>query len=69
MSGIEKYTPRNVRVQRAYRLALGGATAGGVGVIALVLAIAGVIGYTLPVIALIIAAVCMASFRGMTRTR
>ncbi len=72
MSGLDKrggYTPRRAREQRAYRLVVGGSTAGAIGIVSLVLAIAGLIGYTLPVIALIIAAICMFSFRGMTRPR
>jgi CHASE2 domain-containing sensor protein len=72
MSGLDKrggYTPRRVREQRAYRLVVGGSTAGAIGIVSLVLAIAGLIGYALPVIALIVAAICMFSFRGMTRPR
>jgi hypothetical protein len=57
------YTPRRVRERRAYRLAVGGGVAGVVGVVALVLALAGVIGATLPVVALVAAAICMFLFR------
>jgi hypothetical protein len=70
VSNIEKrgsYTPRRVRERRAYRLVVGGGTAGAVGVLGAVLAIVGVIGWTLPILALIIAAICLVSFRGMTR--
>jgi hypothetical protein len=60
------YTPRRAREQRAYRLVVAGGVAGAVGVVSLVLAIAGVIGSTLPVIALIVAAICFVMFRQMT---
>jgi predicted RND superfamily exporter protein len=56
------YRPRRAREQRAYRLAVTGSAAGLVGVVSLVLAIAGVIGATLPIIALIIAALCAFGF-------
>ena len=55
-------TPRRVREQRAYRYAVTGGTAGLVAVVGLVLAIAGVIGSTLWVIAAIVAAVCAILF-------
>ena len=69
MADLQKrggYTPRRVREQRAYRLAVTGGVAGAVGVVGLVLAIAGVIEATLPVIALIIAAICFFMFRAAT---
>jgi hypothetical protein len=69
MANLEKrpqYTPRRTRERRAYRLAVGGATAGAVGVIGIVLAIAGVVGAGLPVIALIIAALCAVGFKRAT---
>ena len=56
------YTPRRVRERRAYRLAVAGTTAGVVGVVGIVLSIAGVLSAALPVIALIIAALCAAGF-------
>jgi hypothetical protein len=56
------YTPRRVREQRAYRYAVTGATAGLVGVVGLVLAVAGVFSAALPVIALLIAALCAVGF-------
>ena len=56
------YTPRRVREQRAYRLAVVGSTAGVVGVVGIVLAIAGVVEATWPIIALLVAAVCAAGF-------
>jgi len=57
------YTPRRVREQRAYRLVVTGGVAGAVGVVTLVLAVAGVIGAAIPVIALIVAAICLVLFR------
>ena len=66
MSDIQKrgsYTPRRAREQRAYRLLVTGGVAGGVGVVTLVLAVAGVIGAGIPVIALIVAAICLVLFR------
>ena len=56
------YTPRRAREQRAYRLVVTGTAAGLVGVVSLVLAVAGVIGARLPIIALIIAALCAFGF-------
>ena len=66
MADIEKrgsYTPRRVREQRAYRLVVTGGVAGAVFVVSLVLAIAGVIGGTLPVLSLIVAVICLVLFR------
>jgi hypothetical protein len=65
MPDIQKrggYTPRRVREQRAYRLAVAGTVAGAIGVVGIVLAIAGVIGAGLPVLALIVAALCAFGF-------
>jgi hypothetical protein len=63
------YTPRRVREERAYRLVLAGGTAGAVGVVTLVLAVVGVIGASLPIIAFIIAAVCIYGFLRSTGQR
>jgi predicted RND superfamily exporter protein len=65
MADLQKrgsYTPRRSREQRAYRLVVTGGVAGVVGVVSLVLAIAGVIGALLPIIALIVAALCWLGF-------
>lgn len=65
MADLEKrgsYTPRRVRERRAYRLAVTGGVAGAIGVVSLVLAVAGVIGAGLPIIALIVAALCAFGF-------
>lgn len=61
------HTPRRAREQRAYRLALTGSAAGTVGVIGLVLALVGVTSAGWPVIALIVAAICLALFRSTVR--
>ena len=60
---------RRQREKRAYTLIVTGGIAGAVGVVGLVLAIAGVVGAGLPVIALIVAAVCWALFRRTVGTR
>jgi hypothetical protein len=72
MADIEKrggYTPRHVREKRAYRLVVAGGAAGTVGVVGLVLAVAGVIEATVPIIALIVAAVCLVMVRSMVQSR
>jgi hypothetical protein len=72
MSNLDRrgsYTPRRAREQRAYRMVVGGATAGGIGVITLVLAIAGVVSGTWPVIAFIVAALCVFGFLRTTGQR
>ena len=56
------YTPRRAREQRAYRLAVTGAGAGIVGVVGIVLAVAGVVGAWLPIVALLVAAICAWGF-------
>jgi hypothetical protein len=54
---------RRSREQRAYRLVVAGGAAGAVAVVGLVLAIVGVIGYWLPVLALVVAVICLFLFR------
>jgi hypothetical protein len=63
------YTPRRVREKRAYQLVMTGGVTGAVGVITLVLAIAGVIGYGLPVVLLIVSVLCVVMFRRMVGSR
>lgn len=66
MADIEKrgsYTPRHVREKRAYQLVVTGGVAGAVFVVTTVLAIAGVMGGTIPVISLIVAVICLVMFR------
>ena len=58
-----KYVPRRARERRAYQLAVGGTTAGVIGVVTLVLAFAGVLSFGLPVILLIVAALCYLGFQ------
>jgi hypothetical protein len=72
MSNLDRrgsYTPRRAREQRAYRLAMIGGTTGTVGVIGLVLAVVGVIGVGLPIILLIVAALCAVGFMRATGQR
>ncbi len=54
---------RRSREQRAYRLVLAGGTAATIAVVTFVLAIAGVMGFGIPVIAAIVAVVCLLFFR------
>ena len=72
MSNLDRrrgYTPRRQREQRAYRLPLVGGGAAAVGVVSLVFAIVGVISLTLPVLALIVAAICFFLFQRATGAR
>lgn len=61
--------PRRTREQRAYRLVVTGGTAGVVAVVGFVLALAGVIGGAIPLIAAIVAVVCLLLFRRMVAPR
>ncbi len=61
------YSPRRKREQRAYLATMTGGTAGLVFVVGALLAILGVIGWTIPVLALIVAAICFFVFRGAVR--
>jgi hypothetical protein len=54
---------RRSREQRAYRLVLAGGTAGAVAVVTFVLALVGVMGFGIPVLAVIVAIVCALLFR------
>jgi hypothetical protein len=54
---------RRQREQRAYRLAMAGGAAGALAVITGLLAIVGVLGWGLPVIAAIVAIACLLIFR------
>jgi multisubunit Na+/H+ antiporter MnhG subunit len=57
------YTPRRAREQRAYRLVVAGGVAGTAGVIGLILAVVGVTSAGWPIIALVVAAICLLMFR------
>jgi putative flippase GtrA len=54
---------RRSREQRAFRLAVTGGVAGVVAVVGIVLAVAGVFGWGLPIVAAIVAAACLLFFR------
>ncbi|HEY1716041.1 MAG TPA: hypothetical protein VGG07_24295 [Solirubrobacteraceae bacterium] len=72
MSNLDRrrgYTPRRAREQRAYRLVVVGGVAGGIGVVTLVLSFIGVMGATIPIIALIVAALCVFGFLRATGQR
>ncbi|HEX4759275.1 MAG TPA: hypothetical protein VH256_00680 [Thermoleophilaceae bacterium] len=59
-----RHVSRSSRERRAYQLAVVGGTAGVVLVVGLVLAVIGVIGFGVPVLAAIVAAICFVLFRG-----
>lgn len=72
MAGIEKrgdYRPRRQREKEAYRLVLLGTGTGLVGIVTLVLAIAGVTGAIPPIILLLIAVWCAWRFMRVTGQR
>jgi hypothetical protein len=72
MSNLDRrrgYTPRRQREQRAFRLVQVGGTAGAVTVVSFVFAIVGVIGFTLPILALIVTAICFLLFTRATGQR
>jgi putative flippase GtrA len=56
-------TPRRSREDRAYKLVVAGGTAAVVSVVTFVLAIVGIIGFGIPVLAAIVAALCGWLFR------
>ena len=72
MANLQKrgnYTPRRVKEERAYRALLAGSATGVVGVVTLVLAVVGVIGYGLPIVMLLVAALCIFRFATITGLR
>lgn len=72
MADLQKrgsYTPRRAREQKAYRLVQVGSTAGAVGVLGVVLTVVGVVGAWLPILAFIVAAICVFMFRSVTGQR
>jgi hypothetical protein len=54
---------RRSREQRAYRLVLAGGAAGAVAVVTFVLAVVGLMGFGIPVLAVIVALICGLLFR------
>lgn len=64
-----KYTPRRTREQRAFRLVQVGGVAGAVAVVGFVLALVGVIGFGIPLLAAIVAIVCVVLFRSVVGRR
>ena len=54
---------RRERVDRAYQLVVAGSAAGVVFVVTAVLAVVGILGWGLPVIALLVAIACLLLFR------
>ena len=72
MAGLEKrgdYTPRSQREKQAYRLVLAGGGTGVVGVVTLVLAVAGVTSLLWPIVLLLISVFCVMRFRSVTGQR
>ena len=72
MSDLQRspsHLPRRKRQQRAYRLVLAGGTLGVIAVVGIVLAIAGVIGGGIPLLAAILAVVCLVLFRRTVSSR
>jgi putative flippase GtrA len=69
LSPRPSYTPRRTREQRAYRLVVVGGAAAAVAVVGFVLAIAGVIGAGIPLIAAIVAVVAALWFRSTVSAR
>lgn len=67
MSDLQRRPPsqlsRRQREERAYRLVVAGGVFGVAGVVALVLAAVGVIGFGLPVVLLVLAAIMVVLFR------
>ncbi len=54
---------RKAREQRAYRLVVAGGGTAAAGVVGMVLALVNVIGFGIPILLLIVAAVCALAFR------
>ena len=72
MADLERrssYTPRAVREQRAYRLAMTGGGAGLVAVVTGVLAVLGILPFGIPILAVIVAAICGLLFQRTVSSR
>jgi ABC-type bacteriocin/lantibiotic exporter with double-glycine peptidase domain len=67
MSGLSRSSggppSRRAREKRAYNLVLVGGGAGAIAVVTFVLAIVGVMGYAIPILAAIVAVICVLLFR------
>jgi hypothetical protein len=66
MGGLQKrgnYTPRRVREKRAYQLVVVGSITGVLGVVGVLLAVAGVMSATWPLASIVIAVVCALMLR------
>jgi hypothetical protein len=72
MADLDKrgsYTPRRTREQRAFRLVQVGGAAGVVAVVGFILALIDVIGFGIPLLAAIVAVVCVVMFRSIVGKR
>ena len=69
LSRRPSYTPRRTREQRAFRLVQVGGAAGVVAVVGFVLALVGVVGFGIPLLATIVAVVCLVLFRATVGKR
>ncbi len=72
MADLERrgsYVPRRTREQRAFRLAVVGGGAAAVAVVGFVLALIGVMGMGIPLLAAIVAVVCVVLFRSTVGRR
>jgi hypothetical protein len=72
MADLDKrgsYTPRRTREQRAFRLVQVGGAAGAVAAVGFVLALVGVVGFGIPLLAAIVAVVCLVLFRSVVGKR
>jgi hypothetical protein len=66
MGGLQRrgnYTPRRVRERRAYRLVVTGSVTGLFGVVGVLLAVAGVMSATWPLVSIVIAVACALMLR------
>ena len=67
--GMSDLTPRRAREQRAYAMVLVGGGSGALAVVTFVLAVVGVVGFGLPVLLAIVAAVAYFLFRRQVGAR
>jgi hypothetical protein len=69
LSNRPSYTPRRTREQRAFRLVQIGGASAVVAVVGFVLALIDVIGFGIPLLAAIVAVVCVVLFRSVVGRR